>query len=720
MNPKRATSVVLIAALLSAWSAPRAAGHEPPARPAAPPPVRSVLSFLAKVAGSILSNGINQALNRSGLFDAFGPDPTGPDPVILARLDEIRGRLDTLDREIGALTDDVERLESLLLTLPARQTLAVAQTRFDACYARLDALARTPVTDPELAAQHERTVLGRAYQTAGIPSPLGLGFSDQDCSLLEPLRLVQATLLPEAPGSTRPLLEIARLARQKGASFEEVAAYFTWSVAIQRRAMILIAQAHHRLGEDALLAETIAPLDESLRRQAIEFLHAAEAYVAYQRVDQPYSGEALALADQIVARMMGTTRFVTTSVLFFPHPGASLATPTLAQGSEQLVLDDALVAQGETYYGRDRQSSVAPESADYFYVLPRGANAGVEVGRADHVALARFRTSQVRGGPVAVTLTEGGRTQSLTLERRNAATMEAETAEQDRLLLSHSDGFATPVARFRLLPEPGDPRKVRLTVDEPARGLAGVPIGLVGGTGFAARPGLEASVVELVPAGGPAEPDRYALRLGDRWLGVVHPADGAPEPYAPVVLVDAPFPFELTRDGEVFRLSYVTENGRRRHLYVNEQIVSASGWRVANAPGAADLLSDTFSGQFVQASAPSVCPTLAMDVVAGARPAIYWISGEIRPNFGNLSTCNISGTCGITLSWPYDEETYLNGTITEQIGSTTIWHWDQGLQESVHPVAGQTSRLRCSSCLYSSPGPDCYSPVYTILRIEPE
>jgi hypothetical protein len=709
VRTRRAPCALLLLVLLASGDA-LAGPPRPAARPMGP-----VANFLVGLASSLAENALDRLVDRSGLFDAIGPDAADsavPDPLTRRDLDEITSRLGGLDQAIASLTDDVERLESLLLTLPARQTIAGAQVRFRTCYDRLADLAAARVQDPELVAQHNRALLARAYQAAGLPPPAALGLSDDDCALLEPLNQVQAALLPEAPGSSRPLLDIARLARQKAEPFENVVAYFTWSVAIQRRAMAIMAQAHHRLGEDALLAERTAALERSLRRQEIELLHAAEAYVAYQPTTAPFSGEALELADLVVARLQGVPHLVSASLLFLPRSFAEPAAPTLRRGDAEVPLGDQLAALGETYYGRQRASAVAPEGAGYFYVIPRTRLGGVEVGRSDELSLARYRTADVPLDQDTVTLTVRGRARALPLVRRNAATLAEETALQDRLLLSHADGAATQVARFSLRPEPGDPRRVRLTVDLPARGLSGVPVGPVdaGASRFAARPGLEASVLELVPFG-PAEPDRYALGLGGRWLGVVPaaPAGGEPEPAAPLVLVDAPFWFELERDGAAVRLAHLAPDGGRRHLYVNEQSASATAFEVANAPGGVDLLAGAMAPQFDVGTPPSMCPALAIDVHTTDQPVGYQLSMWFDPATG-FSPCLPTGTC--TLDPP--AQGMPNATLTfvttqqVQIGPglfMTTWQWFHGstMSRTVAPAAGQVTRLSCQASI----GPGC-------------
>ena len=696
--------------------------------PAGSPQLRAVqpmaagATFLVSVAGAVAGKVVNAVLDKIGLFEVLGLG--GPDRWTRRMLTEIMAKIDHLEVEIHWLAAKMQELELRQVTVPARNTIAAQQAAFETCYDRLKDLATVPVDEPESVEVHNRALLARAYQVVALPPPTpGLMVEDTYCAILEPLKLVQTTVLPPGPGADRPLLDMARLARQKGESFEEVAAYFAWVVGIQRHAMAIIAQAHNRLGEDELLARRVADVEASLKRQEIELLHAAEAYVLHQGpYDAPAALAALLLADEVVSRMEGTTRFVTAGVLFEPVPGLVPELPTMRQGDMPAVtLDGVLAAGSDTYYRTRRPYPAAP----YFYVQRLAPGEGVEIGRSEEVVVARFRSDLVSPSPSTVALKVNGAPlidRSLTLQRRNAATMEVEDAAGDRKLLAHSEGLASSMARFKLLPSGDDPRRVLLAVDQPAWGLTDVPIGPVEGTAeFAARPGIAGSVLEKVPLG-PAEPERFALRLGDRWLGIgpsAPPDANEPEPAAPVTAVDAPFYFDLVREGDAYEVSYVDAvDGVRRYLYVNEQVMAASDWQVAEVGLPADLkaMGSAFSegtpGAFCSMD-PAVTGRLSLDIHGGGEQAVtYRTSGRLDYSYqvsGACSLPNAEGACYLTTSGGGDTQIigwsgyapFLEFYIPGRLSSP--WQRNFRYDRSLSP--GQVHRFWCEStgcglCVY--------------------
>jgi len=688
------------------------------------PQLSAGAGFLVSVGGAIAGKLINAVLDKIGLFEALGLG--GPDRWTKRMLTEIMAKVDHLVVEIDWLAGKMLELELRQVTVPARNTIAEQQAAFETCYDRLKDLATVTVADPESVEVHNRALLARAYQVAALPPPIpGLTVEDTYCAILEPLKLVQTTVLPPGPGADRPFLDMARLARQKGESFEGVGAYFAWVVGIQRHAMAIVAQAHHRLGEDELLAQRVADLELSLRRQEIELLHAAEAYVLYQKpYDAPAAVAALLLADELVSRMEGTTRFVTAGVLYEPLPGREIQLPTMRQGeAPPVTLDGVLAAGSETYYRTWRPFPVAPG----FYVQRLAPGAGVEVGRSAEVVIARFRTAQVSPLPTVALSVDGAPSidRSLTLQRRNAATLRPEDAGEDRKLLAHSDGLASSMARFKLLPSADDPRRVLLAVDQPSWGLTDVLVGPIEGTAdFAARPGL-GSFLEKVPLG-PAEPEKFALRIGNRWLGIGPPLpadDSDPEPFARVAAVDAPFHFDMVRDGDAYEVSYVdAADGVRRYLYVNEQVMAASDWQVAYVAVPANLMAmapvfsagapATFCGTL-----PGVLGLLSLDIHAGGQQAVtHRMSGRLTYSYQYSATCTVpsgQGACYLTTPAGNDTE------IVRWEGSVfglTFYPWpfptpfprrwaDIRYDSTLSP--GQANRFRCEStgcglCVYFS------------------
>jgi hypothetical protein len=627
----------------------------------------------------LLGVAFEKVLDATGLFEAIGLG-NKEDEEQKQKLDDIINRLTALDQAIASLHGEVENLEKELQVELARTRIGEAQARFETCLDRLKDLARVQSEDPEIVARHNGALLARAYQVVGMPSPTGMTFSDDYCAILEPLTDVQRAVLPQDPNAARPMIVLARLARSTGRSFEEVVRYFAWVVGIQRQALAILAEAHHRLGEDALLAEVAGETQDSLRLQELELLHAAEAYALEATpFDAPAAVAALALADAAVGWMEGYPRLVTAGVLFEGDPGDTWSVlPTLFQGDlPALALDDLSTVGGEAYYGTPRSFPVE----GHIYVQKRPQYGGVEVGWSDHLTIARYRTTAVSPAPDQVTLWAAApdRARELALERRNAATLLPEAtsgdplADADRQLLAHPGGLASSVARFKVLLAADDPRYATLAVDEPAYGLADVPVGPIdeAGTAFAARPGVAASVLELVPRG-PAEPERFALRLGDRWLGVVAPVPagvGEPEPAARVAAVDAPVWFDLTRTGDAYELSALDDAaGVRRYLYVNAQAQVASDWQAATTRSAsADLRAEGMLGVYGDAGGQTSSCTwvpglvtavqarkLSLDIHGGGDRAVtYRLDGQLAfseslPWYSGHGSCSCAGRCTLT------------------------------------------------------------------------
>jgi hypothetical protein len=744
MGWKTALRAAVLAGSLAAPNLSPTAGSRSAAADAPVPAGRIAALFgvgdvLGWLGDELLGVAFEKVLDATGLFEAIGLG-NKEDEEQRKKLDDIINRLTALDQAIASLHGEIENLEKELQVELARTRIAEAQTRFETCFDRLKDLARVRSEDPEIVARHNGALLARAYQVVGMPSPTGMTFSDDYCAILEPLTDVQRAVLPEDPNAARPMIVLARLTRSTGRSFEEVVRYFAWVVGIQRQALAILAEAHHRLGEDALLSEVAGETQDSLRLQELELLHAAEAYTLEATpFDAPEAVTAIALADAVVGWMEGHPRLVTAGVLVEGAPGDPWsALPTLLQGDlPALALDDVSAVGGEAYYGALRTIPVE----GHFYVQRRPQFGGVEVGWSDYLTIARYRTIAVSPDPDRVTLWAAApdRERALTLERRNAATLtpeaasEAALADADRQLLAHPGGLASSVARFKLIPASDDPRFVTLAVDEPAWGLADVPVGPIdeAGTAFAARPGVAASVLELVPRG-PAEPERFALRLGERWLGVVAPATAgvdAPEPAALVAAVDAPAWFDLIRTGGAYELSALDDAaGVRRYLYVNAQAQVTSDWQAATSMSAsADLRAEKMLSVYGdvegQTSSCTWVPSLITTVQArklsldihggGSRAVTYRLDSQLAfsetlSGWSGHGSCSCAGRCTLTtatggtvplVSWAAESNyfgTALNwNAVTSFPGSGDAQYYalNMAFERTLSP--GQVENVRC-------------------------
>ena len=577
------------------------------------PRVQAQGTLLVQLGARVGIDFLETAFKSTGLFEAIGL--SSPED---RELKEIISELKTLHDDLDTLGNEVQDLKLILDTLDPKQTVLNATTRIlETCYRdRLDAVVNSVDLEVE---ERNQLLLARAYQVTGELLPPGMGeLFDDGCDIQDSLNELQDAMVQQPLGYTGSLLvNLARQARDNGDAFDDVVSYFTWVVGTERQAEAIFAQAYHRLGHDHDWATKYAQIQGSLRRQEIELLRAAEAYVAYQPVNtqspSTYDGSPLTLADQVVARLEGTTRFVSSGVLSvagWPTPWDAYRDtaqlPTMTEdGQPEVTLDDALVADdGQSYYGVPQAAAIKTtlEALSYPFMLQLTPEAGVEIGRAAEVTLTHARTSHVSPpSSPTVTLNIQGvpvTRPTPTVYFRNAATMELEATGdpkngRDRMLLAHPEGLGTAMALFTLVPTADDPRRVVLEVDEPAWGLSGVQVGALADNGpFAAFDGLEGTVLEMVPRG-PAQPEQYALRLSDgTWLGVVSmQTEGETVPIWGAAVVDKPAWFDLERTGGGYHMSILDPaDDVRKYLFVNEQLVSASDFQVQQAALPAELL----------------------------------------------------------------------------------------------------------------------------------
>jgi len=660
------------------------------------PRVRAQGDLLVEVGAEIGISFLETVFDSTGLFEAIGL--SSPEDQ---KLKEIISELETMHEDLDNLGNEVQDLKLILDTLDSQQTALNATTRIlETCYRdRLDAV----VNSVDLAVEERnQLLLARAYQITGELLPPGMGeLFDDGCDIQDSLNDLQDAMLRQPPNFTDSLLvNLARQARDNGHAFDDVVRYFSWVVGTERQAEAIFAQAYHRLGHDHDWATKYAQIQGSLRKQEIELLRAADAYVAYQPVNtqssSSYDGSPLALADQVVARLEGTTRFVSSAVLSvagWPTPwGAYRDTallPTMTQDARpEVALDDVLGAEdGQSYYGAPAATGIKTtlDALSFPFMLQLIPEAGVEIGRAAEVTLTHTRTSQVSPpSSSTVTLNVQGvpvTQPAPTLYFRNAATMQLEATGdpkngRDRMLLAHPDGLGTTMALFALVPTADDPRRVVLEVDEPAWGLSGVPIGAMADNGFfAALDGLQGTVLEMVPRG-PAQPEEYALRLGDgSWLGIVSVQnEGETVPLWGAAVVDQPAWFDLERTGSSYQISFLDPaDGVRKYLFVNEQRVSATDFQVQQATLPAALLGmDVYSFGNPQ----SLCPVNSV-------PGVLWLPIYGGPDGTVTYTIQISAPSCLDLAGTGCFLGPAPGTPTE----TTLFDFRSSL---CSPFAGST------------------------------
>lgn len=582
-------SMLVLGIALLAGSCTSRAPAEPEIAPAAPAaralerPSASIIEDLgAGLAGELVTRG----LEAIGLFDALGLGE--PDDQTAQQLTALSAKLDAMTAQLESVKDSID---TRILTAIAEQAIRDQATAYQQCRTTLLDLRNAPVSGPESFELRNRTLLLRAYQLTGLSPPSGQTLQDDDCALGLPIARLQATVLSTGVVSEQDhfLTALARQARANRLPFDSVARYFTWVVGVQRRALELMAQAHRRLGEDALLAQKAAAMRRSLRLQGIELLRAAEAYAAatppgatgpaFADAD---AAAALALADRVVGLLEGRTWLLTASVITPPLEAHAPEVPlALPPGAEQggVPLDDVLsevdeLGATQAYYLTRREQAVA----SYPYAFPLTiVDFPVEIGRSTRAVFHRFRSRPGAGQPGMTTLGFWAHhaLRTVTMERLDAVTLAPEDVALDRVLLAHPDGLASTLTGFHLLPSEADPRQVTMTVDQPFWSLTGVPVGPVAGdAGYAARPDVSAAVFTLEPYG-PAEPDRYALRIGDgQWLGVASTTSPGPRP---LTAVAAPFYFDLVREGGGVRLSFQDgTTGQLWHVFVNAQVLAGS------------------------------------------------------------------------------------------------------------------------------------------------
>jgi len=569
---------------------------------------------LEELSLDLLGHAIWTGLEASGVFEDIGiTSPDGPDEWTKAELEKITGQLDALSYQIDAMENS---LATAILTDLGRQTISEQTAAFNACWQVLKDLQSEAMPTQESVDLHNRALLLRAYQLTGLPPPAGEVLLDDYCALSVPLQTLRQTVESSGPIPEKDhfLAAMAVQARANSLRFDQVVQYFGWVVAIERRAMTLIAEAHHRLGEDALLAARVRDFETGLRHQQIELLRAAEFYAATPRPGGPVefdftdqdTRDALDLADKVVSQMEGRTWFVTATAL---TPPAEAVFPTDVRLSNPAdlgdyhALDDVFVADADSsspadlYYTthNTRDGVDAYRFAFPLHVVPASNVPAVNLGRSTQLTFHRFRSPASMSSldlakldevtlnladayswvDPSGTVEDADHGLTVKLQRLDAATFATETdASQDRTLLAHASGLSASTSRFHIVPSADDPRQVTLAVDEPSWGLSGVALGApADAAGFAARPDLQPVVFTLEPYG-PAEPDRAAFRLGDaQWLGVAAAAPGASTAApAQVTAVSEPFYFDLARDGATDELSYVeSSTGLRQYLYVDAQ-----------------------------------------------------------------------------------------------------------------------------------------------------
>lgn len=642
MNSRLRTAAVLLLAVGAGGCQDRGALAPPPSAVTVHPIAHEGIPGLDLIADFGMSL-LEKYMESSGLFEAIG---LGPDPYTKEKFDEIISQLDRLSDQVGALQGQIDELQNAVEIQAGQVAITDAYTKIvQTCYR--DTLRATASSPDMPVTIRNDALLARAYQILGEPVPSELGSIDDNCSIFAPLNDLLAYVDPaEASGIAPPFFPtVAKVARSQGIPFAEVAKYFVRVVGIQRQAMALLAQAHHRVGQDSGLATLEARTRDSLRRQEIELLRAAEAYVAYQGVGSSFDGSPLELSDLVVARMEGNTGLVSEALILvqpWQDPSSTLASlrpapamPTVAELESPIPLDDQLAADGGyTGYGVQQPAEVSHSNTSdspypYPYVVQLTAANGFEIGDGKTISIIRWRTTQVAPrSPIALLHSPSAPVpdRTISLQGLNAASLETEWSDApsqasnllDRQLLAHENADESPMSRLQIVPSADDPRRVILATDEPSRGLSSVAIG-ASGDGFAARPELAPVVLEMVPAG-PDTPDRYAFRLDDgSWLAVASSgsAGGAFPVGASSQQPSSWFDVLPAPSGDGYQVSYVDASAVRRFLYVNEEIVVGFDWQVVPRSPAQVVLQIPWNDGYFDVSTPMYNGSLASPVQAG-------------------------------------------------------------------------------------------------------
>ncbi|MFT3912967.1 MAG: hypothetical protein QM704_02440 [Anaeromyxobacteraceae bacterium] len=606
-SPRHRTTVRLLAAALAFGLAVPGCGPgstPAPAQPAEPPRERADAGvgaaggkLLTQVAGGILGDAAGNFLEGLGVFDALGLGSKS-DAVVNQKLDQIINKLEVMDAkldelrsQLGAVATALADLQTWTALQPKITQLNDAATKVETCLSQVrQVAAANDRATPAKQAENDALLHDYAQQMAGK-------VSGGVCSLTELFNVIHGRIIedPDLPdlsqGVYRLISRAACAARGGKVPFENVASHFVRFAILQQNSVELIRQAYVALGEPQNAAVEIPKLQAALRDERIQFLRGADDYVLCG--PPPLDTAAGELADAIVQQLEGVHRQATAYVVD-PVPPYPTLTPALFTGASPAVALDGVLpgsAGSPSYYGTRQPAALLSAAcrggANGFSYARPGVGPGnvprVVTGETCTVQLGRYLLREP-----AATMFAGGWTLLLgpdvlrdssspgPLEHLNAATLAVEGADRALVLMAHVRGRASRASTFQLAPDPVDPTRITLAVDLPSLGLTAQPL-RVGPD--AARPfttagaGATASF-ERVPFG-PSRPDRFALATGGKFLAAT--AANA------VTLADAPFWFDLARNGAGVELAYddpepVPPTGThagRGVLYVNVQFERA-------------------------------------------------------------------------------------------------------------------------------------------------
>jgi hypothetical protein len=527
--------------------------------------------LLTRLVSGTLSNIIGNAaaseLTNLGVFSMLGLG-SGNDAVINAKLDQIINQLNVIQTDIGDLKMDVSTLTSTVVAeadLTQLQTLLHdmddASTAIQSCAQQVGYVAKSPGTDSADQQMHD-FALQMVGREAG-PCDLSTEFSTIHS------RIVTDQSLGGAESAVYTLL--ARVARDKGLDYEQIASHFIQYAITQREALELIRQAYSALGEadNLQMVLTQPPSDflNDLKDEEVAFLVATDTFITAGQ--PPYDTSPAALADAIVQRLEATRAQVTTYSLSILDD-ATMLTPMLHPPSGPAVpMTDTVAGSVSTYYAMADTTLTAgiaatclanPPQDGFSYVRPyMGPGKGFKIGSSCTLTLERH----LANNPMA--------TPGWTVDRRygpvplgapmllNAATLADETPMESLALAGDVTGRGSGFSAFSVTADGTDPSLVTLAIDLPNQ-----PGALIGaGTAHAFVAAATSATTWRREPFGPQYPDRYALASTDgQYLSVG--TDG----FAALGVTPVWFDFVTMPDGHV-ELDY--DSGI---LYVDEQYQS--------------------------------------------------------------------------------------------------------------------------------------------------
>jgi hypothetical protein len=524
--------------------------------------------LLSKLVSGTLSNIIgNEAgnyLTDLGVFSMIGLG-SGTDPVLNAKLDQIINQLNVIQTDIGDLKMDVATLTSTVVAeadLTQLQTLLHdmddASTAIQSCAQQVGYVAKSPGTDSADQQMHD-FALQMVGREAG-PCDLSAQFSTIHS------RIVTDQSLGGAESAVYTLL--ARVARNKGLDYEQIASHFIQYAITQREALELIRQAYSALGEaDNLKMVLMQPPSDflnKLRDEEVAFLIATDTFITAGH--PPYDTSPAALADAIVQRLESTRAEVTTYSLSILD-NAVMLTPSLHPPMGAAVpMADTIMGAVSSYYGManttltagiDATCLATPPQDGFSFVRPLpNARAGFQLGSSCTLHLERHLAANPGATP---TWTVDGRHGTFAIGAPmflNAATLAQETPMEALALAGDITGRGSGFAAFSVTADGTDPSLVTLAID-----LPGQPGALIGaGTAHAFVAAASTPTTWRREPFGPQYPDRYSLASMDgQYLSVG--TDG----FAALGTTPMWFDFVTTPDGHV-ELDY--DSGV---LYVDEQ-----------------------------------------------------------------------------------------------------------------------------------------------------